>query len=184
MKWELLRSAVENWKLTLAELARDRLMSLKRQAFLLCGDENQAEDLMQEALVRAFARPLRAPRPGAAEAYVRVIMVHLFIDGARRRSRWNRAAPLLTGSDTVNDPVDQVLDRAVMLTALNELSPQQRACVVLRYYQDMPVAQVASALGVAEGTVKRYLSEAMTSLAARLSPAESRELGRSKANDA
>ena len=166
---------MESWKQTLAELASNQLTSLKRQAFLLCGDESQAEDLVQDALVRAFARPLRTPRPGAAEAYVRVIMVNLFIDGARRQSRWNRAAPLLRGTETVTDPADQVLDRDVMLTALNDLSPQQRACVVLRYYQDLPVAQVASALGVAEGTVKRYLSEAMTRLATRLSPAGSRE---------
>ena len=113
------------------------------------------------------------PRPGAAEAYVRVIMVNLFIDGARRQSRWNRTAPLLTGTEMATDPADQVLDRDVMLAALNDVSPQQRACVVLRYYQDLPIAQVASVLGVAEGTVKRYLSEAMTRLAARLSPAES-----------
>lgn len=165
---------MEGWKQTLAELAHDRLASLKRQAFLLCGDDSQAEDLVQEALVRAFARPLRAPRPGAAEAYVRVIMMRLFIDQSRRRARWNRAAPLLTDADAVTDPADQVLDRDVMLIALNGLRPQQRACVVLRYYQDLPVAQVASALGVAEGTVKRYLSEAMTQLAARLPSTRSR----------
>jgi len=164
---------MESWKQTLAELSRDRLASLKRQAFLLCGNDGQAEDLVQDALVRAFARPMRTPRPGAAEAYVRVIMVNLFIDGARRRSRWNRTAPLLKGAETVTDLADQVLDRDVMLTALNALSPRQRACVMLRYYQDMPVAQVAAALGIGEGTVKRYLSEAMTRLAARLSPAES-----------
>ena len=71
------------------------------------------------------------------------------------------------------DPAEQVLTRDVLLTALNDLSPRQRACVVLRFYQDLPVAQVASALGIGEGTVKRYLSEAMTRLAARLSPTES-----------
>src|SRR5712691_8377946 len=173
---------MESWKQTLAELAGDRLAPLKRQAFLLCGDDSQAEDLVQEALVRAFARPLRAPRPGAAEAYVRVIMVRLFIDGARRRSRWNRAAPLLTGPQTAADPADQVADRDVVLTALNGLSPRQRACVVLRYYEDLPVAQVAAALGVAEGAVKRYLSEAMARLAARLSPAESRGPGKDQAD--
>jgi hypothetical protein len=59
---------VESWKHTLAELASGRGAALKRHAFLLCGDDFQAEDLVQEALVRAFARPLRAPRPGAAEA--------------------------------------------------------------------------------------------------------------------
>ena len=71
-----MRSGVESWKQTLAELARNRLASLIRQAFLLCGDQGQAEDLVQDALVRAFARPLRTPRPGAAEAYVRAIMVN------------------------------------------------------------------------------------------------------------
>jgi RNA polymerase sigma-70 factor (sigma-E family) len=161
-----------SWQQTLAELARDQAGSLKRQAFLLCGDDGQAEDLVQDALVRAFARPLRAPRPGAAEAYVRVIMVNLFIDIARRRSRWNRVAPLLGGAEVASDPADRVLTREVMLTALDDLSPRQRACVVLRYYRDLPVAQVAAALGVGEGTVKRYLSEAMTRLAARLSPAD------------
>ena len=171
---------MENWEHTLAGLASDRLMSLKRHGFLLCGDDSQAEDLVQDALVRAFSRPLRSPRPGAAEAYVRVIMVNLFIDGVRRRSRWDRAAPLLRGRETVTDPTSQVLDRNVMLTALNDLSPRQRACVVLRYYQDLPVAQIASTLGVGEGTVKRYLSEAMTRLAMRLSPAESGEPRRSK----
>jgi RNA polymerase sigma-70 factor (sigma-E family) len=164
---------MESWKQTLAELSRDRFASLKRQAFLLCGNDGQAEDLVQDALIRAFAKPMRTPRPDAAEAYVRVIMVNLFIDGARRRSRWNRTAPLLTGTDMSADPAEQVLTRDVLLTALNDLSPRQRACVVLRFYQDLPVAQVASALGIGEGTVKRYLSEAMTRLAARLSPAES-----------
>jgi RNA polymerase sigma-70 factor (sigma-E family) len=173
---------MESWKQTLAELSRDRLTSLKRQAFLLCGSDSQAEDLVQEALVRAFVRPLRAPRRGAAEAYVRVIMVNLFIDGARRRSLWNRTAPLLRGTEVSSDPADQVLTRDVLLTALNGLSPRQRACVVLRYYQDLPVAQVAAVLGISEGTVKRYLSEAMTRLAARLSPAESGKRGRDDTN--
>ncbi len=162
---------MESWKRTLAELASVRLVSLKRQAFLLCGDEGLAEDLVQEALVRAFSRPLRAPRANEAEAYVRVIMVNLFIDGARSRSRWQRTAPLLRGTEIAADPAEQVVARNVMLTALNELSPRQRACIVLRHYQDLPVPQIAQALGVADGTVKRYLSEAMTRLAGLLSPA-------------
>jgi len=102
---------------------------------------------------------------------VRVIMVNQFIDIARRRSRWNRAAPLVRDAEVASDPADQVLTREVLLAALDDLSPRQRACVVLRFYRDLPVAQIAAALGVGEGTVKRYLSEAMTRLAARLSPA-------------
>src|SRR6266568_939905 len=127
---------MESWKQTLAELSRDRLASLKRQAFLLCGNDGQAEDLVQDALVRAFARPLRAPRPGGAEAYVRVIMVNLFIDGARRRTRWRRAVPLLARAEVACDPADQVASHDALLAALHELSPRQRASVVLRYYED------------------------------------------------
>jgi hypothetical protein len=93
---------VESWEQTLADLASQHGPALKRHAFLLCGDEAEADDLVQEALVRAFTRPPRVPRPGAAEAYVRAIMVNLFIDGARRRSRWSRVAPLLR--DRRDDP--------------------------------------------------------------------------------
>ncbi len=151
---------MESWKQTLAELSSDRFAPLKRQAFLLCGNDGQAEDLVQDALIRAFAKPMRTPRPDAAEAYVRVIMVNLFIDGARRRSRWNRTAPLLTGTDMSADPAEQVLTRDVLLTALNDLSPRQRARVVLRFYQDLPVAQVASARGI--GETARPASPSMT----------------------
>ena len=164
---------VESWEQALADLASGRAAALKRHAFLLCGDDAQADDLVQEALMRAFSRPRRVPRSGAAEAYVRVIMVNLFIDDARRHSRWSRVAPLLRPADMTPDPGEQVSDRDAMLTALRSLSPRQRACVVLRYYEDLPVANVAAALGVGEGTVKRYLSEAMSHLAVRLSSAES-----------
>ena len=163
---------MESWKQTLTELTADRGAALKRHAFLLCGDDSRAEDLVQEALVRVFSRPLRAPRPGAAEAYVRVTMTNLFIDGARRHSRWTRLVPLLRTPTLDGDPAEQVASRDAMLTALSGLPPRQRACVVLRYYQDLPVAEVAAAMGIGEGTVKRYLSEAMPKLAARLSAAE------------
>ena len=124
--------------------------------------------------MRAFARPVRVPRPEAAEAYVRTIMVNLFIDGARRQSRWNRKAPLLAGAETVPDPADRIVTRDVVQAALGCLSARQRACVVLRYYQDLTVPQIAAELGMREGTVKRYLSEAMARLAAQLSPVENR----------
>jgi RNA polymerase sigma-70 factor (sigma-E family) len=164
---------IVSWEQTLAGLVSERGAALKRHAFLLCGNDAQADDLVQEALVRAFTRPLRAVRPGGAEAYVRVIMVNLFIDGTRRQSRWKRIAPLLRPSGVTPDPADQVSGRDAILTALRSLSPRQRACVVLRYYEDLPVADVAAALGVSEGTVKGYLSEAMSRLAAQLSGAES-----------
>ena len=109
---------MESWEQALAGLASGRGAALKRHAFLLWGAEAQADDLVQEAMVWAFTRPLRVPRPGAAEAYVRVIMVNLFIDAARRQSRWSRVAPLLRPADLTPDPADHVSDRDAMPTAL------------------------------------------------------------------
>jgi RNA polymerase sigma-70 factor (sigma-E family) len=164
---------VERWEQVLGDLVAERGPVLKRHAYLLCGDDALADDLVQEALVRAFARPLRAPRPGGAEAYVRKIMVNLFIDGGRRQSRWRRAAPLLLlTADAAPDLAEQVSTRDAVLGALRLLSPRQRACVVLRFYEDLPVAGIARALGLGEGTVKRYLSEGIALLAGRLADTE------------
>lgn len=155
---------MESWHQMLAGLASGRLAALKRHAFLLCGDESLAEDLVQEALVRAFSRPLHRPRPGTAEAYVRKVMVNLFIDQSRRRARWTKAAPLLPRAEPVPDIAEQVAIRDAVLTAMDGLSPRQRACVVLRFYEDLPVAEVAQVLGVQAGTASRHLSEAVTRL--------------------
>jgi RNA polymerase sigma factor (sigma-70 family) len=159
---------VERWAETLGDLVTGRGMALKRQAYLLCGDDAQADDLLQEALTRAFARPLRVPGPGGAEAYVRTIMVNLFIDGTRRQSRWRRVAPLLRPAETAPDLAGQVSARDSVLGALRTLSPRQRACVVLRFYEDLPVAGIARALALSEGSVKRYLSEGTSLMAGRL----------------
>lgn len=163
---------MEGWEQTLGDLVAERGAALKRQAFLLCGDDAQADDLLQEALVRAFTRPLRVPRPGGAEAYVRTIMVNLFIDVSRRQTRWRRLAPLLKPPDVAPDLAEQVSARDAVFGALRSLSPRQRACMVLRYYEDLPVAGIARALGIGQGTVKRYLSESTALMASRLAAKE------------
>lgn len=163
---------MERWEQTLADLVAERGTALKRRAFLLCGDDTQADDLVQEALVRAFTRPLRVMRPGGAEAYVRTIMFNLFLDGTRRQSRWRRVAPLLRPADAVPDPAELVSARDAVFSALRSLSPRQRACMVLRYYEDLSVAGIAGALGLGQGTVKRYLSEGTALMAGYLSARE------------
>ena len=70
------------------------------------------------------------------------------------------------------DLAEQVSARDAVLGALRQLSPRQRACVVLRFYEDLPVAGIARALGLGEGTVKRYLSEGTALLAGHLSGTE------------
>lgn len=159
---------MSTWKQVLTDLATSRATALKRHAFLLCGNEAEAEDLVQEALVRAFSRPLRTPRLDEAEAYVRVIIANRFIDLARRRAPARRAVTRLSGSPSATpDPADDVALRTDIETALSALTPRQRACVVLYYYDDLPVGQVARALNCGEGTVKRTLHDARSVLADR-----------------
>jgi RNA polymerase sigma-70 factor (sigma-E family) len=165
---------MDSWQQTLAGLADGRLAELKRQAFLLCGDEWLAEDLVQETLIRVFCRPSRLLSPRAPEAYLRKVMVNLFIDQARRRSRWTRAAPLLLRAEPVPDIAEQVTVRDAVMTAMDSLSARQRACIVLRFYEDLPVAEVARVLGLQVGTVSRYLSEAVARLGEQLSATEHR----------
>jgi RNA polymerase sigma factor (sigma-70 family) len=160
---------MDSWAQVLADLPGERLVALKRQAYLLCGDDDQAEDLVQDALVRAFSRARRAPGPEAADAYIRKIMINLFIDHARRQARWTRKVPFLAVTETAPDPADTIVSRHAIQDALDCLSPQQRACVVLRYFQDLPVTRIAADLHLAEGTVKRYLSEAMIRIAGQRS---------------
>ena len=162
---------MSNWKQVLTELATSRAGALKRHAFLLCGNAEEAEDLVQDALVRAFSRPLRTPRLDEAEAYVRVIIANRFIDLARRRTPWHRAlARLSREPSAVPDPADAAAARADLSAALGALTPRQRACVVLYYYDDLSVGQIARALHCGEGTVKRTLYDARSALHERFSP--------------
>jgi RNA polymerase sigma-70 factor (sigma-E family) len=164
---------MSDWKQVLGDLASSRATPLKRFAFLLCGDPAEAEDLVQDALVRAFSRPLRSPSAGEAEAFVRVIIANRFIDLARRRAAFGRAViRLAPTASAVPDPADGVALRADLAAALATLTPRQRACVVLHYYEDLTIAQIARALGCGEGTVKRTLHDARFALHIHVAPIE------------
>lgn len=159
-------------------LATARGRALTGYAYLLTGSVHDAEDLVQEALLRVFLR-----RPGSepvTEAYVRRAILNLYVDGHRRRRRW-RAVQHLLVRDDVGPAADIAVEaRAEVQQALAQLPRQQRACVVLRYYEDLTADAIADRLGLAPGTVKRYLSLATTRLEAQLgavdaAPADARD---------
>jgi RNA polymerase sigma-70 factor (sigma-E family) len=137
---------------------------LRRTAYLLTGDWHQAEDLVQEALVRVSAVWRRVAASGAPDAYAAKTVVNAY-RAARRRS-WRREYPV--------DPVpSQHLrahedgtydDREMLLAALAALGPSQRAVVVLRYWEDMSVAQVAEILRISPGTVKSQAARGLAQL--------------------
>lgn len=158
------------WEQVLDDLVQVRGHALARYAALLTGSRAEAEDLLQEALVRCFGqvRPLRDII--AAETYVRRAMLNVFLDGHRRRERWTGVRHLIARPEHVESPEVAAADRVSVESALASLRPRLRACVVLRFYDDLTVAEIAQRLGLAEGTVKRYLSDAVGRLEDVLGP--------------
>lgn len=143
-----------------AALARDRGQALVGYAYLLTGSMRDAEDLVQDALVKTVLRARSGLTVEIAEAYVRRAILTTFIDGHRRLRRWRDAVPRLGHESTlpVPDTADRVTAQVDVRAALATLPRRERACVVLRYYDDLPLADIAETLGVSVGAVKRYLS--------------------------
>jgi RNA polymerase sigma-70 factor (sigma-E family) len=136
-----------------------RYDALLRTAYLLTGDHHDAEDLLQQTLVKAVAAWGRIT--GDPEPYVRTILVRQNVSRWRRR-RWRELA-----TETLPDaegPDEGVEDRLELHRALGELAPRQRAVIVLRYYEDLTEAQTAETLGIAVGTVKSQTRDALQRL--------------------
>jgi RNA polymerase sigma-70 factor (sigma-E family) len=144
-----------------AQAARGRL---RRTAYLLCGDWDQASDHVQEGLIRVYVAWPRLTRAGREHAYARRAVVSAFLDHARRRSSSEVPAEPDRDVPSGQDVAESVALRAALMSALAELPPRQRACVVLRYFDDLSVADTAAVLGCSEGTVKSQTSRALASL--------------------
>jgi len=157
----------------LAVLARERAGALFGYAYLLTSDRDAAADLVQEGLVRTFSRTRTGFAPDDAEAYVRRAILSAYLDGARRAARWAKVRHLFTSPD--DEPMAPSHEAAVsafmdVRLALLRLSPAERAVAVLHYGEDLSVAEVAAQLHLAQGTVKRYLSDARHKLEPMLGP--------------
>lgn len=139
--------------------------TLLRLATLLTSDQGLGEDVYQETLHRLAARWSRVDNP---LAYCRRVMHNIVIDRARtqqRRPSEIRLADAHDGGDPRSaDSASAVELRPVLLAALRTLTPQQRAIVVLRYFDDRSENEVAELLGVSPGTVKSTASRAMAQL--------------------
>lgn len=140
---------------------------LLRIATLLTPDPHTAEDVYQETLQRLAARWSRVESP---KAFCRQVMLNIVRDQARARARRPRELELLDGTER-GDPRSADPHAAVELwpslrAALNSLGEQQRAVVVLRYFDDRSEDEVARLLGITTGTVKSTASRAIAHLRA------------------
>jgi len=151
----------------------ERAPRLLRAAHLLTHDWAAAEDLLQEAMTRAW---FAWPRLEEPEPYVRRVIVTTYISQSRRR--WRQELPLDRVDGTAgrgdpgrptaprSDPIQRADERDALWRALDRLPPRQRAVVVLRYYEDLPEAEVAGLLRCSVGTVKSQAAKALAKLRA------------------
>lgn len=152
--------------------AAGALPQLRRTAYLMCGDWHRAEDVAQDALIRVYGAWRRIERHEGLLSYARRTTVRLLIDESRRPWRRERPTASHHAEVWVNDGAGAVLDeRDAMIRALSQLPPRRRACVVLRYYHDLSVAETADVLGCSQGTVKSQTAHAIDSLRSLLGDA-------------
>jgi RNA polymerase sigma factor (sigma-70 family) len=156
---------VAHWEPILDEVMRDRAPRLLAYAALVTGNDAEAHDVLQDALVRSFSKRRQFAHVNAAEAYVRRAIPTVYLDSLRKRKSRERTLDRSFERDAAVPDIDAQVD---VQRALAILSPRERACVVLHYYDDCTVAQVAAQLGIADGTVKRYLSDAVAKLGTKL----------------
>ena len=141
---------------------------LYRTAYLMLGEHQLAEDLVQTSLAKTYASWRKVKEPAAAPAYARTVLANTAASWFRRRSwRNERPTDVLPELGVEHDGST----RPTLVDALATLAPRQRAVVVLRFYDDLSVREVAHALGITEGTEKSQTSDALARLRVQLGDA-------------
>lgn len=139
---------------------------LFRTAFLLCGDLGLAEDLAQTTLAKLYARWGAVARLERPAAYARVVLTNGYRSHVRLRRNREAPAPVEAVDGVVGAPQAERVD---LLAALRGLESTDRAVVVLRYWEDLSVAETAGLLGLSEAAVRQRARRALARL--RESPA-------------
>ncbi|MBL7502588.1 SigE family RNA polymerase sigma factor [Frankia sp. CNm7] len=153
----------------------DRGSALLRTAVFLTGDRQGGEDLLQDVLLRAYRRWADVDDP---ESYLRRALVNASVSRARRWPRgreqlvaWDEPGPdLAVSPGGLVDVAGRVGDRHDLLGALRQLPPRQRAVIVLRYFDDLSEAEIATELGCGAGTVKTHAARGLSRLRELMGP--------------
>ena len=150
-------------RIPFGEYVRSRGASLLRAAHALTGNRDDAEDLVQATLVKAYQSWDSVADPAAVDTYVRRVMINTHISVWRRRRVDEYPTDQVPDSATADATDDSDL-QDLLQRALDRLPRRMRAAVVLRYCDDMSEPEVAAALGVSVGTVKSTVARAVAKL--------------------
>lgn len=143
--------------------------TLLRQAFVLCGDRQEAEDLVQETLLRVYRAWWSLARREELAGYARKALTRTFLNERRRAQRRYEVNTATVWENA--DPHDELAvreSRQTLLGALQRLNPVERAVIVLRYWDDLSVKATVGALSIPPGTVTSHSHRAMVMLRAVL----------------
>lgn len=146
-----------------AEYFAARSTALRASAYLLCGDWHRAEDLVQAAFIKLYLVWHRLGAHDRLDVYTRKVLVRTFLD-ERRRGWFRRVRVTADPAETSVPPDDSVEERELLVRALDRLPPRQRAVLILRYWEDLSVDDVATAMGCSPGTVKSQASRGLVAL--------------------
>jgi RNA polymerase sigma-70 factor (sigma-E family) len=146
--------------------ARANGAQLRRAALLLTGNAQDADDLVQDAMVRVYAKWPRIRDMENRDGYARRALVNRHLSLGRRLQRFKARQDVLGGSESASEepPDTTLIAHADLQRALMTLGPRQRAVVVLRYYLDLPDAQVAEILDCTPSTVRTQARRALATL--------------------
>ena len=167
------RAGAEAGEGRLAELYARHVQTGIRLAYLLTGDHQQAEDLVQEAFVRCVGRFRHLRVPDAFDAYLRRTIVNLHTSGLRRKRlerRWLAAEGWAAAVRTASMP--DVGAREDLWRRVLELPPRQRAALVLRYYEDLSEHDAAQTLGCSVAAMKSLVARGTSALRERIESEE------------
>ncbi len=136
--------------------------AVRRVAYLLCGDWQRAEDLTQTAFAKVYAAWPRLVDLDTAEDYLRRTLVNAYLDEQRRA--WRRERTTADLPDPPHHDHHSTDERLLLTAALAAVPPRQRACLVLRFFDDRSVEQTAALLGCSTGTVKSNTARGLDNL--------------------
>jgi RNA polymerase sigma-70 factor (sigma-E family) len=159
-------TAEQDRSAAITALYREHALGLIRLAHVMLGDKAAAEDVVQEAFCGLYRRWGHLAEPDKALPYLRSSV----LNGCRslqRRTRRESRAPLWA-SRAVADPTLSSEDRRLLVDAMRHLPDRQREALVLRFYLDMSDAQVATAMGISQGTVRSTTHRALVALGVAL----------------